>query len=80
MPTDFPLAFVIPDRLRSGVGAGGTDRSPADAAGVPCYLETATQSHIDFYAKRGLEIIGQTEYLGHTLAGTVRQPREQSPP
>lgn len=27
---------------------------------------------LDFYTKRGFEIIGQTEYLGHTLTGMVR--------
>jgi hypothetical protein len=37
------------------------DTSRADAAGVPCYLETGTQSNIDFYAKRGFEIVGQTD-------------------
>ena len=45
----------------------GTSR--ADAAGVPCYLETGTQSNIDFYAKRGFEIVGQTNFDGHTLTG-----------
>jgi ribosomal protein S18 acetylase RimI-like enzyme len=67
-----------------GQGLGSTlvevGTSRADAAGVPCYLETATQSNVDFYTKRGFEIIGQTEYLGHTLTGMVRQPREQSKP
>lgn len=65
---------------RQGQGLGselvevGTSR--ADAAGVPCYLETGTQSNIDFYMKRGFEIVGQAEFLGHTLTGMVRQPRE----
>jgi ribosomal protein S18 acetylase RimI-like enzyme len=64
---------------RQGQGLGselvevGTSR--ADAASVPCYLETGTQSNIDYYAKRGFEIVGQTEFLGHTLTGMVRQPR-----
>jgi ribosomal protein S18 acetylase RimI-like enzyme len=56
----------------------GTSR--ADAAGVPCYLETGTQPNIDFYTKRGFEVVGQTEYLGHTLTGMVREPREPSDP
>jgi hypothetical protein len=47
---------------------------------VPCYLETGTQSNIDFYTKRGFEIVGQTAYLGHTLTGMVRQPRKQTTP
>ena len=54
--------------------------SHADAAGVPCYLETGTQSNIDFYTKRGFEIVGQTDFDGHTLAGMVRQPSERSAP
>lgn len=64
---------------RQGQGLGsqlvemGTSR--ADEAGVPCYLETGTDSNIAFYRKRGFEIIGQTELLGHTLTGMVRPPR-----
>ena len=56
----------------------GTSR--ADAAGVPCYLETGTQSNIDFYTKRGFEIVGQTDFEGHTLTGMVRQPSGRSAP
>lgn len=69
---------------RQGQGLGselvevGTSR--ADAAGVPCYLETGTQSNIDFYAKRGFEIIGQTAFDGYTLTGMVRQPKERPAP
>jgi ribosomal protein S18 acetylase RimI-like enzyme len=69
---------------RQGQGLGsalvevGTSR--ADEAGLPCYLETGTQSNIDFYTKRGFEIVGQAEYLGHTLTGMVRQPRKQPTP
>jgi ribosomal protein S18 acetylase RimI-like enzyme len=51
----------------------GTSR--ADAAGVPCYLETGTDSNIAFYRKRGFEIIGQADCYGYTLTGMVRQPR-----
>jgi ribosomal protein S18 acetylase RimI-like enzyme len=64
--------------LGSALVEVGTSR--ADAAGVPCYLETGTQSNIDFYTKRGFEIVGQTNFDGHTLTGMVRQPREQSAP
>jgi len=64
--------------LGSALVEVGTSR--ADAAGVPCYLETGTQSNIDFYTKRGFEIVGQTDFDGHTLTGMVRQPREQSAP
>jgi ribosomal protein S18 acetylase RimI-like enzyme len=64
---------------RQGQGLGsqlvelGTSR--ADDAGVPCYLETATDSNIAFYQKRGFEIIGQADCYGYTLTGMVRQPR-----
>ncbi len=50
----------------------GTTR--ADGAGLPCYLETGTQSNVDFYEKRGFEVVGQTDFDGHTLTGMVRQP------
>jgi len=49
--------------------------SKADAAGIPCYLETATESNVTFYAKRGFEVKGQAEVLGFNLYGMVRQPR-----
>jgi len=69
---------------RQGQGLGsklvGVGTSRADAAGVPCYLETGTRSNIDYYTKRGFEIVGQTEFLGHTLTGMVRQPAEASAP
>jgi ribosomal protein S18 acetylase RimI-like enzyme len=64
---------------RQGQGLGsqlvemGTSR--ADQAGLPCCLETATEANIAFYRKRGFEIIGQRECLGHTLTALVRQPR-----
>jgi ribosomal protein S18 acetylase RimI-like enzyme len=64
---------------RQGQGLGsqlvelGTSR--ADEAGVPCYLETATDSNIAFYRKRGFEVVGQGDCFGHTLTGMIRQPR-----
>jgi len=65
---------------RQGQGLGsalvemGTSR--ADAAGVPCYLETAMDSNITFYRKRGFEVVGQADCFGHTLTGMVREPRQ----
>lgn len=64
---------------RQGQGLGsalvemGTSR--ADAAGVPCYLETGTDANVAFYRKRGFEIVGQADLYGHTLTGMVRPPR-----
>jgi ribosomal protein S18 acetylase RimI-like enzyme len=49
----------------------GTSR--ADAAGLPCYLETGTDSNISYYRKRGFEIVAQEEFDGHTITGMVRQ-------
>jgi len=51
----------------------GTSR--ADAAGLPCYLETGTQRNVDFYEKRGFEVSGHAEAEGFTLYGMVRPPR-----
>jgi GNAT superfamily N-acetyltransferase len=64
------------DRRGQGLGSALVEAGiyRADAAGVPCYLETGTQSNIDFYAKRGFEVIGQTDFDGHTLTSMVRRP------
>lgn len=66
-----------PERQGQGLGTAlmeaGT--SKADAAGLPCYLETATASNVAFYTKRGFEVIGQAEVLGFQLWGMVRQPK-----
>jgi ribosomal protein S18 acetylase RimI-like enzyme len=64
---------------RQGQGFGSTlvelGTSRADQAGVPCYLETGTDSNIAFYRKRGFEVIGQADLYGYTLTGMVRPPR-----
>ena len=64
---------------RQGQGLGSTlvemGTSRADDAGVPCYLETGTDSNIAFYRKRGFEVIGQADCYGHTLTGMIRPPR-----
>lgn len=63
---------------RQGQGLGSAlvemGTTSADAAGVPCYLETGTQSNIDFYTKRGFDVVGQADFDGHTLTGMVRPP------
>jgi hypothetical protein len=51
----------------------GTSR--ADDAGVPCYLETGTDSNIAFYRKRGFEVVGQADCYGYKLTGMIRPPR-----
>lgn len=73
------LVAIGTRRVRQGQGLGsalvevGTSR--ADAAGVPCYLETGTQGNVDFYAKRGFEVVGQADVAGFTLYGMVRPAR-----
>ena len=66
-----------PTRQGTGLGSAllelGT--SQADATGIPCYLETATDSNVAYYSKRGFEVTGQAKVLGFTLYGMVRQPR-----
>jgi ribosomal protein S18 acetylase RimI-like enzyme len=61
-----------------GAGLGGAlievGAAKADAAGVPCYLETATESNVAFYTKRGFEVIEKEDVLGFTLWGMVRKP------
>jgi predicted N-acetyltransferase YhbS len=66
-----------PERQGQGLGSAlmeiGT--AQADAAGIPTYLETATDADIAYYGKRGFEVIGQTRVGEFTLSGMVRQPR-----
>jgi GNAT superfamily N-acetyltransferase len=66
------------ERRGQGLGSALVDvgASRADAAGVPCYLETAKESNTDFYARRGFEVIGQTNVDGCMLTGMVREPRQ----
>ena len=66
-----------PTRQGTGLGSAllelGT--SQADATGIPCYLETATESNVAYYSKRGFEVTGQAKVLGFTLYGMVREPK-----
>ena len=65
---------------RQGQGLGSQlvemGMSRADAKGVPCYLETGTDSNIAFYRKRGFEVVGQADCYGFTLTGMIRPPRK----
>ncbi len=65
-----------------GLGSALVDvgTSRADADGVPCYLDTGTQSNIDFYSKRGFQVVGQVDFEGHTFTGMVREPAARSAP
>jgi GNAT superfamily N-acetyltransferase len=65
------------DRQGQGLGSALVEvgTSQADAAHLPCYLETGTDSNIAFYTKRGFEVAGRTEYGGHTITGMIRPAR-----
>jgi ribosomal protein S18 acetylase RimI-like enzyme len=73
------LMAVGTSPTRQGTGLGSAllelGTSQADATGIPCYLETATESNVAYYSKRGFEVTGQANVLGFTLRGMVRQPR-----
>ncbi len=62
-----------------GKGLGGAlveyGTSQADEAGISCYLETATESNVAFYKKRGFQVMNQADILGFTLYGMLRQPQ-----
>lgn len=70
---------TLPDRQGQGLGNAlvkvGTDQ--ADAAGLPCYLETATDDDIAFYRRRGFRVAKQVTVHGFTLTGMVRDPQAE---
>ncbi len=65
---------TMPARQGTGLGSALVElgTSQADAAGIPCYLETATDSNVAYYSKRGFEITGEANVYGFTLRGMVR--------
>jgi ribosomal protein S18 acetylase RimI-like enzyme len=73
------LMALATSPARQGQGLGSAlieyGTAKADAAGIPCYLDTATDSNIAFYSKRGFEVVGQAQVKGYTLTGMVRQPQ-----
>ena len=50
----------------------------ADAARLPCYLETATENNVAFYKRRGFDVTGEVEVYGFTIWGMVRPPQNNS--
>jgi ribosomal protein S18 acetylase RimI-like enzyme len=68
---------TAPEAQGTGQGGGllryGT--SQADAAGIPCYLETGTESNVAFYSRRGFAVIDQADILGFTVYAMVRPPQ-----
>jgi ribosomal protein S18 acetylase RimI-like enzyme len=66
-----------PDLQGTGLGSALVElgTAQADASRVPCYLETATESNVAFYQKRGFKVTGQAQVYGFTLYGMVRPPK-----
>ncbi|MBN1246539.1 MAG: GNAT family N-acetyltransferase [Anaerolineae bacterium] len=69
---------VAPDRQGHGVGSAllRPVLARADAARVPCYLETETDYNVAFYRRRGFEVVRKAvaEEIGLPLWSMVRQP------
>jgi GNAT superfamily N-acetyltransferase len=74
------LLFLGTRRERQGQGLASAllDAviSKADVDGLPCYLETGTDSNIVFYERRGFEVIGEVEMNGAHVRAMVRPPRD----
>lgn len=69
---------VDPGRQGSGLGSALIEHGHdiADERGLPCYLETFTESNVRFYERRGYHIVG--EYLvgdGIPVYVMLRPPR-----
>jgi ribosomal protein S18 acetylase RimI-like enzyme len=64
-----------------GQGVGSSLIQPvlarADAAGLPCYLETETERNVTFYRKHGFEVKTAERFAGHgpMLWTMTRAPR-----
>jgi ribosomal protein S18 acetylase RimI-like enzyme len=73
------LATLGTRRAAQGQGLGSAllemGTTKADAAGLPCYLETATQENVAFYRKRGFDVTGEKLVAGHRIYGMVRPAR-----
>ncbi len=67
---------VDPDRQGQGIG-GGLLRSGlarADAAGLPCYLETMTDRDVAFYRKHGFTVVAEGRIGNGSPFWTMRRP------
>ena len=88
MPTSASPERAISKTARGGSASRGQGppapleqgTSQADAAGLPCYLETGTEENVAFYSKLGFAVTGQAEIQSFTLSGMVRPPRSSTPP
>jgi GNAT superfamily N-acetyltransferase len=68
---------VLPAAQGTGLGSALIEHGhrAADAAGLPCYLETFTERNVAFYRRRGYEVIEWYEVGdGVPIAALVRPP------
>lgn len=73
------LVGVEPSRQGEGIGGRLMDAvlRQTDASGELAYLETDTARNLEFYRRRGFEVIDQSEPLGVSTWYMARQPRQQ---
>jgi GNAT superfamily N-acetyltransferase len=66
-----------PERQRQGLGgaliAAGTLQ--ADAARLPCYLETASPQNVKHFESHGFRVTGNYHMHGYPIFGMVREPQ-----
>ena len=67
---------VDPDAQKSGLGSEAIEigAAQAQAAGLPVYLETMTQSNVDYYTKRGFEVPEEVAVNDLRIWAMVKQP------
>ncbi len=68
---------VDPDSQGTGLGSALLDTgvSKAAEAGVPVYLETMTDADVEFYTKRGFEVVEELEVSPELkMWGMIKQP------
>jgi GNAT superfamily N-acetyltransferase len=75
------LLGTDPDRQGRGVGAAllQIGHEAADRDGRPCFLETFTEANVDYYQRRGYQLIRSTTVAGQIpLHAMSRPPRSAS--
>lgn len=75
---------VHPRAQRRGIGARLMEPglAGADAAGLPCYLQTSDPANVAYYQRFGFEVIQpaiETIPGGHTYIGMLRPVAEPTP-